>query len=90
MRYVIRSRSQHIESSNNGQDETWPTCSNCQKNGKCCPGPPARHTFRDLGPRLASDAAILIVDTEPALSGRHDSEITKQATDKEQTSMVDN
>ncbi|KAF2108341.1 hypothetical protein BDV96DRAFT_504698 [Lophiotrema nucula] len=33
-------------------DETWPTCINCQKNGKCCPGPPARHTFKDLGPKL--------------------------------------
>ncbi|OAK94650.1 hypothetical protein IQ06DRAFT_80220 [Phaeosphaeriaceae sp. SRC1lsM3a] len=34
-------------------DETWPSCLNCQKNGKSCPGPPARHTFRDLGPRLS-------------------------------------
>ncbi|KAF1963259.1 hypothetical protein CC80DRAFT_852 [Byssothecium circinans] len=33
-------------------DETWPKCVNCQKNGKCCPGPPARHTFRDTGLRL--------------------------------------
>ncbi|KAH6644046.1 hypothetical protein C7974DRAFT_439271 [Boeremia exigua] len=38
----------------NTQDETWPTCLNCQKNSKCCPGPPARHTFKDLGPSLIS------------------------------------
>lgn len=29
---------------------------NCQKNGKCCPGPPARHTFKDLGPSLITGA----------------------------------
>ncbi|KAF2205070.1 hypothetical protein GQ43DRAFT_428457 [Delitschia confertaspora ATCC 74209] len=33
-------------------DESWPHCVNCQKNGKACPGPPARHTFKDLGPSL--------------------------------------
>ncbi|OAG03637.1 uncharacterized protein CC84DRAFT_1197332 [Paraphaeosphaeria sporulosa] len=33
-------------------DETWPTCVNCRKNGKLCPGPPSRHTFRDAGPQL--------------------------------------
>ncbi|KAF2845433.1 hypothetical protein T440DRAFT_472659 [Plenodomus tracheiphilus IPT5] len=33
-------------------DETWPTCLNCRKNGKTCPGPPARHTFRDSVPKL--------------------------------------
>ncbi|OCL11080.1 hypothetical protein AOQ84DRAFT_361845 [Glonium stellatum] len=33
-------------------DETWPECQNCKKNNKGCPGPPARHTFRDLGPAL--------------------------------------
>jgi hypothetical protein len=38
-------------------DETWPTCLNCQKNGKCCPGPPARHTFKDLGPKLTTNPA---------------------------------
>ncbi|KAF2477722.1 uncharacterized protein BDR25DRAFT_275074 [Lindgomyces ingoldianus] len=38
-------------------DETWPSCINCQKNGKCCPGPPARHTFKDLGPRLKDSTA---------------------------------
>lgn len=26
---------------------------NCQRYSKDCPGPPARHTFKDLGPRLA-------------------------------------
>ncbi|CAI6335067.1 unnamed protein product [Periconia digitata] len=38
-------------------DETWPLCLNCEKNGKCCTGPPQRHTFRDLGPKLASKDA---------------------------------
>ncbi|KAJ8109022.1 hypothetical protein OPT61_g7757 [Boeremia exigua] len=37
-------------------NETWPSCLNCQKNGKCCPGPPARHTFKDLGPSLMTGA----------------------------------
>ncbi|KAF2631764.1 hypothetical protein BU25DRAFT_360374 [Macroventuria anomochaeta] len=40
-------------------DETWPTCLNCQKNSKCCPGPPARHTFKDLGPSLITGANTL-------------------------------
>lgn len=43
-------------------DETWPTCINCQKNGKCCPGPPARHTFKDLGPRLNNNATVVTVE----------------------------
>lgn len=33
-------------------DETWPRCINCQKNGKDCPGPPRRHTFRPHDPRV--------------------------------------
>ncbi|KAF1940712.1 hypothetical protein EJ02DRAFT_435360 [Clathrospora elynae] len=41
-------------------DETWPACLNCQKNGKSCPGPPARHTFRDLGARLNTSGAASI------------------------------
>ncbi|PVI02204.1 hypothetical protein DM02DRAFT_590029 [Periconia macrospinosa] len=41
-------------------DETWPICIHCQKNGKRCPGPPSRHTFKDLGPRLSSDDATSI------------------------------
>lgn len=45
--------------SDKAKDETWPTCLNCQKNGKCCPGPPARHTFKDLGPSLISSANTL-------------------------------
>ncbi|KAF2876582.1 hypothetical protein BDV95DRAFT_230550 [Massariosphaeria phaeospora] len=43
-------------------DETWPTCINCQKNGKCCPGPPARHTFKDLGPKLNSTTATTVIE----------------------------
>ncbi|KAF2008470.1 hypothetical protein BU24DRAFT_403080 [Aaosphaeria arxii CBS 175.79] len=27
-------------------DENWPHCRNCYKNGKQCPGPPERHTFK--------------------------------------------
>ncbi|KAH4915912.1 hypothetical protein HBI56_226980 [Parastagonospora nodorum] len=44
-------------------DETWPSCLNCQRNSKDCPGPPARHTFKDLGPRLAG--------TERSTSSKH-------------------
>lgn len=32
---------------------------NCQKNGKCCPGPPPRHTFRENGSRLANQGEIV-------------------------------
>lgn len=28
---------------------------NCQKNGKCCPGPPSRHTFKDSKPARSPD-----------------------------------
>jgi hypothetical protein len=38
-------------------DESWPLCINCQKNGKCCPGPPARHTFIDLGPGFSTSTS---------------------------------
>ena len=41
------------------QDETWPRCLNCQKNSKCCPGPPARHTFKDLGPSLMNSTSAV-------------------------------
>ncbi|KAF1848345.1 uncharacterized protein K460DRAFT_393443 [Cucurbitaria berberidis CBS 394.84] len=47
-------------------DENWPHCLNCQKNGKCCPGPPARHTFKDLGPRLNLGATVVREDNSPA------------------------
>ncbi|KAJ4984708.1 hypothetical protein SVAN01_09822 [Stagonosporopsis vannaccii] len=43
------------------QDETWPTCLNCQKNSKSCPGPPSRHTFKDLGPSLINGARGALV-----------------------------
>ncbi|KAF2687653.1 hypothetical protein K458DRAFT_414729 [Lentithecium fluviatile CBS 122367] len=43
-------------------DETWPSCINCGKNGKSCPGPPARHTFKDLGPRLNSHNGVVSVE----------------------------
>ncbi|KAF2640029.1 hypothetical protein P280DRAFT_490424 [Massarina eburnea CBS 473.64] len=42
-------------------DETWPNCINCQKNGKCCPGPPARHTFKDFEPRTNSEDSLGVV-----------------------------
>jgi hypothetical protein len=52
------------------QDETWPTCLNCQKNGKCCPGPPARHTFKDLGPSLITSASsVQTTKSNLAVSG---------------------
>jgi hypothetical protein len=38
-------------------DETWPSCLNCQKNGKCCPGPPSRHTFRDSKPARSPEGS---------------------------------
>ncbi|RAR07581.1 dna-(apurinic or apyrimidinic site) lyase [Stemphylium lycopersici] len=31
-------------------------------NGKACPGPPARHTFRDLGPRLNPRSTSYVVE----------------------------
>ncbi|KAH7080795.1 hypothetical protein FB567DRAFT_595132 [Paraphoma chrysanthemicola] len=52
-------------------DENWPHCLNCNKNGKSCPGPPARHTFRDLGPRLATSAANGAFFEHPQTSGQH-------------------
>ncbi|CAE6997816.1 hypothetical protein PTNB73_04139 [Pyrenophora teres f. teres] len=51
-------------------DETWPTCLNCQKNGKSCPGPPARHTFRDLGPRLNAGAPNAVVEDVTTPTGK--------------------
>ncbi|XP_014558518.1 hypothetical protein COCVIDRAFT_24973 [Bipolaris victoriae FI3] len=46
-------------------DETWPACVNCQKNSKSCPGPPSRHTFRDLGPRFNANSTKFAGD-EPS------------------------
>lgn len=55
---------------NSEQDETWPACLNCQKNGKSCPGPPARHTFRDLGPRFNPSSARFAADQASAPAGK--------------------
>ncbi|RYO11891.1 hypothetical protein AA0121_g9548 [Alternaria tenuissima] len=55
-------------------NETWPACLNCQKNGKSCPGPPARHTFRDLGPRLNGGATNFAIEEKaspPDQRNRH-------------------
>ncbi|KAH8727803.1 hypothetical protein GQ44DRAFT_769867 [Phaeosphaeriaceae sp. PMI808] len=46
-------------------DEAWPSCLNCQKNGKSCPGPPARHTFKDLGPILSTGTETVVVKEHP-------------------------
>ncbi|KAF2445817.1 hypothetical protein P171DRAFT_443417 [Karstenula rhodostoma CBS 690.94] len=43
-------------------DETWPSCINCRKNGKICPGPPSRHTFKDSG--LQRDNKSNIIKTK--------------------------
>lgn len=67
MWYGLRS---NVESdSDDPQDETWPTCLNCRKNSKCCPGPPARHTFKDLGPSLLTGAGVQNTRSPPAAPG---------------------
>ena len=47
-------------------DETWPTCLNCQKNGKCCPGPPSRHTFKDSKPARSPEGSNDSGESRPA------------------------
>ncbi|KAF2269105.1 hypothetical protein CC78DRAFT_575204 [Lojkania enalia] len=49
-------------------DETWPACLNCQKNKKECPGPPARHTFKDSGPKLNCDLTSFASDDSQGIS----------------------
>ncbi|KAF7578317.1 Zn-clus domain containing protein [Pyrenophora tritici-repentis] len=58
-------------------DETWPNCLNCQKNGKSCPGPPARHTFRDLGPRLNAGAPNAVVEDVTTPPDQRDRQLTQ-------------
>jgi hypothetical protein len=58
---------------NHPEDETWPNCLNCQKNSKSCPGPPARHTFKDLGPKLSTSAVSVAPDEHPTNPGRSES-----------------
>jgi hypothetical protein len=50
----------------NQLDETWPTCLNCQKNGKCCPGPPSRHTFKDSKPARSPEGSNDSGESRPA------------------------
>jgi hypothetical protein len=56
-------------------DESWPSCINCQKNGKFCPGPPARHTFKDLGPSLSTGSTPIASSPEEGLYSEN-SEVT--------------
>ncbi|EOA85073.1 uncharacterized protein SETTUDRAFT_154670 [Exserohilum turcica Et28A] len=58
-------------------NETWPACLNCQKNGKSCPGPPARHTFRDLGPRFNPSSARFAADQASAPAEHRENRLTQ-------------
>ncbi|KAF2819641.1 hypothetical protein CC86DRAFT_362603 [Ophiobolus disseminans] len=58
-------------------DESWPSCLNCQKNGKVCPGPPARHTFKDLGPRLATGATRTVAGEHPTIFNQQSKRLTQ-------------
>ncbi|KAF2739538.1 hypothetical protein EJ04DRAFT_549217 [Polyplosphaeria fusca] len=58
-------------------DETWPACLNCQKNGKCCPGPPARHTFRESGLKLATNPATTTFEDPPGILPQKSKRLTQ-------------
>ncbi|KAL6707768.1 hypothetical protein ACN47E_003668 [Coniothyrium glycines] len=58
-------------------DETWPLCLNCRKNSKSCPGPPARHTFRELGPRLNSGNAKPVHSSTKPPKAHHNRRLTQ-------------
>ncbi|KAF2649528.1 hypothetical protein K491DRAFT_610545 [Lophiostoma macrostomum CBS 122681] len=58
-------------------DETWPTCLNCRKNNKCCPGPPARHTFKDLGPRLSRNTSTVYPEDVSGIVDQNSKRLTQ-------------